>query len=34
MPRSFLIVVFAVAIIAGSLIAYLGMTGLIGAGIP
>lgn len=33
-PRSFLIVIFAVAIVAGTLVAYLGMTGQLGAGIP
>lgn len=33
-PRAFLIVVFAIAIAVGTLVAYLGMTGVIGAGIP
>jgi hypothetical protein len=32
--RAFLIVTFAVAIAVGALIAYLGITGAIGAGIP
>ena len=33
-PRRLLIVIFAIAIIAGSLVAYYGTTGLLGAGIP
>ncbi|MGD0588090.1 MAG: hypothetical protein ABSA63_04775 [Thermoplasmata archaeon] len=32
--RTFLVVTFAVAILAGVLIAYFGITGQIGAGIP
>ncbi len=34
LPLSFVIVVFAVAIAIGAAIAYLGITGQIGAGIP
>jgi hypothetical protein len=33
-PRSFLIITFAVAIAVGVLIAYFGITGQLGAGIP
>ena len=33
-PRSFLIVVFAVAIVIGAIVWYLGSTGILGAGIP
>lgn len=33
-PRSFLIVVFGVAIAIGVIVAYLGFTGALGAGIP
>ena len=34
MPRSFLIVIFAIAVATGALVAYFGMTGQLGAGIP
>ena len=34
LPLSFVIVVFAAAIVIGAVIAYLGITGQIGAGIP
>ena len=33
-PPAFLIVVFAVAILIGALVAYFGITGHLGAGIP
>ena len=33
-PRSFLIVVFGAAIVIGVIVAYLGFTGALGAGIP
>jgi hypothetical protein len=33
-PRMFVVVVFAVAILAGALIAYYGITGHLGSGIP
>lgn len=33
-PRTFLIAVFAAAIVVGVVIAYLGITGQMGAGIP
>jgi hypothetical protein len=33
-PRTFLFVVFAVAILVGALIAYAGITGHLGSGIP
>jgi hypothetical protein len=33
-PLSFLLAIFGVAIVVGGLIAYLGITGALGAGIP
>lgn len=33
-PRSFVIVIFAIALVVGVAIAYLGTTGQLGAGIP